>query len=62
MKLNWLWIIIVLFITGCSKDENQEVVNPWEDQIRFMEETKQVDEMMIDAAGRRDQEMEEQLQ
>ena len=63
MKVIWLSLLVVL-IMGCSKKEEKpkKVATPWDEQINTMNESKQLGQFVIDTAGKRKQEIDEQLQ
>ena len=61
-KYSVLWALSFLLITGCSKNEEEQKIenNPWEEETRFMEESKQLDQFVLDAARQKRKEIDEQ--
>ncbi|MGR9072507.1 MAG: hypothetical protein ACU833_05510 [Gammaproteobacteria bacterium] len=54
MKKLMPWLLVLFCISGCSENEPEnQTTNPWEDQIRAMEQTRQVEQLMLDSAAER---------
>lgn len=59
-------IILALLISACSPSEDgkapKTTPTPWDEQLNAMEAFEQTDDLVLDAAERRRQAMDQQLQ
>ncbi len=71
MSRQWLVVVLLAMTMGaCSKqdevpgtsDAAGEPQHPWKDQVKALHKAEQVEQNMMDAFKRRDEEMEKQSQ